>query len=242
MTMKRETSRKAIACCGSAETAGRLAAGLRKAGLPARAFGLVTLGVRDNWHAGMNMDVYEWVVLTSPTAAKLTLAALGSIFTGRFACVGETTAELVKEAGFSVAAVPDKQNRQGLLAEMAKQSAGKRLLLPMGDATPNDLWDGLKKMGFYVDAPVIYMNRPDELVMQDFKRAVEGGDFDAAAFTSGSAFTYATYAPGLEKLRLYCMGPSTAEKVWEKQWKVAAVANHHSVGGLVRTIVEAERG
>jgi uroporphyrinogen-III synthase len=240
MAMTRETSGKAIACCGTLDTAGKLAAGLRNAGLPARAFGLVALGVRDNWSTGLDMDVYEWVVLTSPTAAKLTLAALGSIFTGRFACVGETTAELVKEAGFSVSVVPSKQNRKGLLDEMARQTAGKRLLLPMGDATPPELGDGLKKLGFHVDAPVIYANRPDEAVLKDFQRAVEGGDFDVAAFTSGSAFKYATVARSLDKLRIYCIGPSTAEQVWSRQWKVAGVAAHHSVGGLVRTIVEGE--
>lgn len=240
--MTRETSGKAIAACGTEATAQRLAAGLHARGLKARAFALVTLAVREGWNTGLDMDAYEWIVLSSPTAAKLTLAATGGIFTGRFACVGESTAAVVKEAGFSVQIVPSKQNRKGLLAEMRAVAGTKRLLLPMSDATPMELWDGLKKLGFLVDAPVIYANRPNEHVMRDFTRAVAGGDFDAVAFTSASAFKYATIAPEVEKLRIYCIGPSTAEAVWARKWKVAAVAEHHSVGGLVKTIAGAERG
>jgi uroporphyrinogen-III synthase len=241
MAMQPETSSKPVAACGTETTANKLAEGLRAAGLKSRAFPLVKVAVRADWRAGLDLDSFEWLVLVSPTAAQLTLDALGGIFTGRVACIGESTAAVVKQAGFSVSVVPASQNRKGLLAEMARHANGQTLLLPLSDAAPSELCDGLKKLKFKVTAPVTYANQPDTQCAQDFARALAGGDFDAAAFTSGSAFAYAAAARGIERLRIYCIGPSTAEVVWAKKLKVTAVAEHHSVGGLVKIIVKGEK-
>jgi uroporphyrinogen-III synthase len=237
MAMTPDTSGKAIAACGTAATAKKLADGLHAAGLKARAFPLVRIAHREDWNAGLDFDRYEWIVLSSPMAAQLTLAVLGGIYTGRFACVGEATAAVVKAAGFSVAVVASPQSREGLLqAFRDRPGNGQRLLLPLSDASPNDLWDGLRKLRYNVDAPVVYKNAPEEDAIRDLARAVAGGDLCAAALTSASAVAYAAGAPGIEALPLYCIGPSTAEAVWKRQWKVAAVAEHHSVGGLIKTI------
>jgi uroporphyrinogen III methyltransferase/synthase len=241
MAMQPETSSKPVAACGTEATANKLAEGLRAAGLKARAFPLVKLAVRADWHAGLDLDSFEWLVLSSPTAAQLMVGALNGIYTGRIACIGQSTAAVMKQAGFSVAVVPATQNRKGLLDEMAKITNGKTLLLPVSDAAPSELMDGLKRLRFKVTAPVTYANQPDMPSVQDFARALDGGDFDAAAFTSGSAFKYASPARGIERLRIYCIGPSTAEVVWGHKLKVAGVAEHHSVGGLVKTIAEAEK-
>jgi uroporphyrinogen-III synthase len=241
MAMQPETSSKPVAACGTEATANKLAEGLRAVGLKSRAFALVKLAVRADWHAGIDLDSFEWLVLSSPTAAQLAVAAMGGIYTGRIACIGSSTAAVVKQAGFSVAVVPATQNRKGLLDEMAKVAGGKTLLLPVSDAAPSELLDGLKRLRFKVTAPVTYANQPDTQSVQDFARALEGGDFDAAAFTSGSAFKYASPVRGIERLRIYCIGPSTAEVVWARKLKVAGIAEHHSVTGLVKAIVASEK-
>ena len=240
MAMTGETS-KPIAACGTETTANKLAEALRAAGYKSRAFALVKTDLRADWHSGLNFDSFEWLVLVSPTAAQMVVGALGGIFTGRFACIGNSTAAVVKEAGFSVSVVPASQNRKGLLEEMAKMADGKALLLPLSDASPSELAEGLKKLRFKVTAPVMYTNQPDKQAALDFARALGGGDFDAAAFTSASAFNVGAAARGIQRLRIYCIGPSTAEAVWARKMKVAGMADHHSVGGLVKTIAGAEK-
>lgn len=241
--MEEETARNAIAAAGTQSTADKLAAVLREAGFAAKVYGLVKLEARAGWDAGVSLDAFDWLVFSSPAAVHFTLDQLGASFDGRVACLGEGTAEAARDRGLEVALLPEEATRDGLLESFRRrgESAG-RAFVPMGSAAPEVLPDGLRDLGLEVTAPVVYDNLPEEPAMRAFARDADAGVLAAAAFTSASAVDYGNFALGLPNLRIYCIGPGTAERARRKGLKPAGVADPPGLEGLVEAIKRGERG
>lgn len=235
--MSDETAGKGIAACGTSATARKLADALNNAGLPGKAYPLVRLEKRAGWDEGLDFSNFDWIVFTSPSAARFTVESLESGFSGRTACVGRGTAKVVREAGLNVDLVPMDQSRDGLREEFAKlNDRNARVFIPVSSAAPMDLMDGLAELGFQVTAPVVYDNLPDDPVMRAFANDIEKGELAAAAFTSPSAVDYGNFALGLPDIRIYCIGRSTADQAERKGLKVFGIAYESSVEGLVDII------
>lgn len=175
---------------------------------------------------------YAWIVFTSGRA----VAAMKITPVAAVACVGDSTAQLARDAGFDVQLVPQRQHVKGLIEAFAKlASQAGRVLYPRSEIAPSTLKEGLQALGFVVDDPVAYRNVPDETGMKAFA----AGQFDAAAFASPSAVKYAVAAGAdMKPMKLFSIGPSTSAAIRDAGLEVCAEALEHSEAGLARAIIE----
>jgi uroporphyrinogen-III synthase len=179
------------------------------------------------------IDRYEWVVVTSPEGARR-IAAAGCRAV-RVAAVGPGTAAVAEEAGLHVEVVAARSIAEGLLDVFPPPSApGERVLVAQAAGARPVLVAGLVERGFAVDSVVAY-----ETVTPATSPPFDGAD--AITFTSGSTVEGFIALGGLAKLPpvVVCIGPVTAAVAASHGVAVTAVADPHTLDGLVAALVDA---
>ncbi|MCB9894359.1 MAG: uroporphyrinogen-III synthase [Planctomycetes bacterium] len=185
---------------------------------------------------------YDWLVFTSSNAVRMTIARGMPLVGPKVACVGESTANIAREAGLQVKLVPERQHVKGLIEAFAALPDRGRVLYPRSEIAAPTLKEGLKALGYAVDDPVAYRNEPDEDGMLQLEAAFSAG-LDAIAFASPSAVRAAVVPigrEGLAKLRVYSIGPTTSAAVRDNEAQVMGEAAGHTVASLVEAIIEGE--
>jgi uroporphyrinogen-III synthase len=227
----------------AAEQASTLVARLREKG--ATVIEVPTIAIADPPDGGAalvaavdDLDVFDWVVLTSTNGANRFLAALAARPAPpddppALAVVGPGTAAAVRAAGLEPALVPDRFVAEGLLAVFPPGPG--RVLLPQAEAARPVLADGLVAAGWTVDAVVAYRTVPAEAAPALVERA-RGAD--AITFTSGSTVSgyLAAAGPGAVPAVVACIGPVTADAATAAGLPVTAVAAEHTIEGLVAAL------
>lgn len=148
----------------------------------------------------------DWVVVSSPHAARRLLALIGQTPVS-FAAVGAATAALLPG---EVLAPKAGAGAEALLAELGPRVRGKRVLLPRAEQGTPALLDGLRRAGAQVEALTLYRTvtpRSADLA------ALDGAD--ALSFASGSAvrgFVALAGAAAAGKCAVACIGASTAQE------------------------------
>jgi uroporphyrinogen-III synthase len=164
----------------------------------------------------------DWVVVSSPHAARRLVALCGSIDVP-LAAVGAATARelpgqvLVPEAGAGAAA---------LVAVLRDRLAGKRVLVPRAEGGNPALIDGLRAAGAQVETLTLYRTVPATSADVSLLRGI-----DAISFASGSAvrgFVSLAGAGAARGVAIACMGENCAEEVRRCGLQPDAVA----AGGL----------
>jgi uroporphyrinogen-III synthase len=226
------------------EQAGPLSVRLAAAG--ATVVELPTIAIVDPADGGAGLrsalrEPWDWVVVTSPNGAARTVAAAGgraSALALAWAAVGPGTAAALAAAGVAPALVPERFVAEGLLESFPAppvDHAG-RVLLAQAEAARPVLADGLRKRGWEVTTVVAY--RTVE-VPPSADQAAAARDADAIAFTSAS--TARSFARGLGADRrvppAVAIGPITADAARALGLEVAAVADPHTVEGLVDALI-----
>ncbi|OPX65424.1 MAG: uroporphyrinogen-III synthase [Methanomassiliicoccales archaeon PtaB.Bin134] len=147
----------------------------------------------------------EVVVLTSTTGVEIldrmasqNGAQLASLLAGCYnIAIGPLTAEAMDERGIRVDMVPEEHSSDGLVRQMGRQLAGKRVYLLRSSHGERSLFDGLVECGAKVSEKVLYRLVPD-LSSPELRYLIDesmAGRVDAFAFTSSlSAETYITAA------------------------------------------------
>lgn len=182
---------------------------------------------------------YDWLIVTSPNGARR-VAAAGDLPADsmRVAVVGRATGSTLHElTGRDADLVPDVQRLDGLLAEFPQGSG--RVLAARGDLADPSLVDGLQELGWTVDDVVAYRTVARSPTGDDRGRIERA---DAVTFASGSAARAwaEAFGPRLSAERgipVIVIGPSTASAAEGAGIEVTAVADHHSVDGLVHAVV-----
>lgn len=111
----------------------------------------------------IELDPPDWVAVTSSNALPALAAMRVTLGTVSFACVGERTAERLRQLGFELGLEPAKdadelvQRFLGALAPTAR--AAVRVLWPRGSIS-NDFGAQLNAGGIGVLAPIAYETRP----------------------------------------------------------------------------------
>ena len=191
------------------------------------------------------LGTYDWLVLTSGTAARAVFGALKSPVLGvvRVACVGRGTERALLRYGVRTSVVPATALASSLPAALG-ELGGRRILLPQADLAGSELADALLARGALVDAVVAYRTivGPGGGMLLGPLRA---GGVDAIALSSGSTARYllegltAAGVTGDEALalangaRLAAIGPSTAKVARSLGLRVDAVADEQSDAGLL---------
>ncbi|WP_115864418.1 uroporphyrinogen-III synthase [Halorussus litoreus] len=130
----------------------------------------------------------EYVVLTSKTGVELAAAAGweptdDSGGEATVCAIGESTAEVLREAGYSVDIVPEEFTSTGLVEALEGEVEGRRVEVARSDHGSEVLTEGLAAAGADVNETVLYqLARPEG--SGDSAALAAEGDLDAALFTS----------------------------------------------------------
>ncbi len=182
---------------------------------------------------------YEWLVITSPNGARRVVQASGGArsLTVRVAAVGPGTAATLADLGVPTELIPERFVAEGLLdAFPAPPAGGGRVLLAQAAGARPVLAEGLTEAGWEVTMVAAYrtVNPPVERAL-----AEAAHDADIVTFTSASTVTglMAGLSGAKPSGAVACIGPITADTAREMGLDVAAVADPHTIDGLVAAVL-----
>ena len=183
---------------------------------------------------------FDWVVFTSVRAVDAVQGRLAAQGYGPFpyvvrasrGAIGAATADRLRDAGIEPNLVPEAFTTQSL-AEAFPEGRG-RVLTPRADVAPEGLEAALAAKGWdplRVDA---YRTVFPDTLPPEAGRALRSGAIDAIAFTSASTVRgFVRVAAVPAGAAVACIGPVTAAECEANAIPVTAVADPHTVDGLV---------
>jgi uroporphyrinogen III methyltransferase/synthase len=166
----------------------------------------------------VDVDGYEWVVVTSPNGAReLARRARGAM--PKVAAVGPGTAETLRELGIEPAFVPRVSSQEGLLEEFPRPEG--RILFAAAEGARRRAIEALQ-----ADFVPLYRTR-----LVSPKRPPNG---DVVVLASGSAArSFAVLGTDVPAVTI---GPQTTKVAEEVGLRVAAEAETHDLEGLVGAV------
>jgi uroporphyrinogen III methyltransferase/synthase len=196
---------------------------------------------------GLVTGRYGWIVFTSTNAVravreKFTELGLDArAFAGvKVACVGQQTADAVREFGIVPELVPSgEQSSEGLLADFPPYDDVfdpiDRVLLPRADIATETLAAGLKERGWEIDDVTAYRTVRAAPPPAAVREAIKGGGFDAVCFTSSSTVRNLVGIAGKPHARtvVSVIGPATSASAVEFGLRVDVQPEEAAVGPLV---------
>ncbi len=156
------------------------------------------------------------------------------------AAVGPATAGALVESGVHVHLVADPHTTDAL-AEQFPSGRG-RVLLPRADIAPRGPEDRLAAKGWTPVRVVAYRTGLSAALPGEVERALAEGRVDAVAFTSASTVRGLATLTKDRVPAAVCIGPVTARAAREEGFRVAAVADPHTVDGLAAAVSAALGG
>ncbi|MBA3339401.1 MAG: uroporphyrinogen-III synthase [Geodermatophilaceae bacterium] len=201
---------------------------------------------------GLVTGRYGWIVFTSVNAVRAVrekFAELGldaRAFAGvKVACVGEMTADAVRDFGITPELLPSgDQSSLGLLEDFPPYDDVldpiDRVLLPRADIATETLTAGLQQRGWEVDDVTAYRTVRAAPPPAAIREAIKGGGFDAVCFTSSSTVRNLVGIAGKPNGRtvVACIGPQTAATATEFGLRVDVRPETAGVLQLVDALAE----
>jgi uroporphyrinogen III methyltransferase/synthase len=196
---------------------------------------------------------WDWVVFTSANAVKFTLerlVALGydtRLLTGvKIGAVGDATREALQKAYLKADFIPTNFTGLDWAAEVGDLD-GQCVFLPRSEIAPPDLIQALQERGAVVESAAAYTIGPAEPDLETLEM-LRNGDIDVVGFFSPSAVRGITQMlekvygadqvhSSLERVRIACIGPTTAAAVERLALPAEIVAEEYTAEGLVEAIV-----
>jgi uroporphyrinogen-III synthase len=151
--------------------------------------------------------------------------------------VGDATAQRLGEAGLSVELVPSAFTTEQLAAEFP--SGEGEVLTPRADIAPDLLEPMLEAKGWTPTRVDAYRTVFPEALPDEAAAAFRDGTVDAITFTSASTvrgFRRAWPDALPAATHVVCIGPVTADEARSNGLEVAAVADPHTVEGVVEAL------
>lgn len=124
-----------------------------------------------------------YAVLTSKTGAELLSQEGWSPGDATLVCIGPTTAEAARAAGWTVDLIPDEYSSAGLVELLRDEVEGNDVAVARSDHGSDVLLDGLREAGATVEETVLYrLTLPDGAGQSTVMAA--GGELEGVCFTS----------------------------------------------------------
>ena len=189
---------------------------------------------------------YAWVVFSSWRAARAvadTLPRARSRGT-RIAAVGETTARWISDHAGISADLTGAGSAVALLERFPAAASGARpVLIPRSAAAPDTLPDGLRALGWSVDAVDAYTTTPADAadIDADIAGNFRAGHYDAAVLTASSQARALPplLGPPPPSTRVVTIGAPTAATARRQGIAVAAKASSPTPDAIVRALTDA---
>ena len=200
----------------------------------------------DDAVADLSEGGFAWVVFSSPRAVDAVCERMDALDLPRgiramIAAVGPATAAALLEAGFHVHLVADPYTTDALASQFPNGRG--RVLLPRADIAPAGMEEALQSKGWTPVRVTAYRTGTSATLPDEVERALGEGCVDAVTFTSASTvrgFASLTTA----RPPAVAIGPVTARAAREEGFRVAGVADPHTLEGVasaVRSALAAER-
>jgi uroporphyrinogen-III synthase len=189
-----------------------------------------------------DLDRFDWLVVTSANGAARVASSLpdrGALGTNgvRVAAIGPGTASALADHGIVADLVPERFVAEALLDAFPRPSGGRgAVLLAQAAGARRVLADGLARAGWQVEVVEAYRTVHPPIAPD---RAELACDADVATFTSASSVGGFMAAIGERTITgaVVCIGPITAEVARSAGLSVDAVADPHTIDGLVDAVV-----
>jgi uroporphyrinogen-III synthase len=237
----------------AAHQAGKLSDGLRALGAEPVEVPVIEIQPPESFDALdgalRNLGSYDWLILTSANTVHVLAeraAAFGIVFaekSPRVAAVGKATAEAARQAGFNVALTPEVYVAEGLVASLADQVSGKRVLLARAAVARDVIPDALRAASAHVDVVDAYQNAIPTGATERLRKALSEG-IDAATFTSSSSATHLSEVARSAGILFpfagvpaISIGPITSATLCDLHWPPAVEAGTHDIPGLIAVVV-----
>ncbi|HVM41287.1 MAG TPA: uroporphyrinogen-III C-methyltransferase [Acidimicrobiia bacterium] len=216
-------------------------------GLGAAVIELPSIEIRPLEFALPELSGYSWLVFTSVNGvgaffdrglapAGLDARALAGC---SVAAIGPGTSDALAQRGIRVDLVPERFVAESLVEAFPDAPGGARVLIPRAVVARDALPDGLAAKGYVVDVLAVYETvtaTPDPIAVE----AVRSGAVDAVTFTSSSTvrnLVEVLEGPPKPGPAVVCIGPVTADTARELGLEVTAVAEEHTIDGLVAAVL-----
>ena len=184
---------------------------------------------------GLAEGRFEWLVVTSRAGVEALVAAGLESVRAKVAAVGDGTAAALRDAGIEADLVPAEFTTESL-SEAMPAGTGE-LLLARADIAPGALEEALAAKGWSPVRVDAYRTQLAWALPFDANRALETGKIDAVTFTSASTVRGFVGAAGkIDGPKVVCIGPVTAEECRRSGIEVDAVADPHTIEGLVAAV------
>ena len=204
----------------------------------------VTEGALDQAVRELAGGRFAWAVFTSEAGVEAVLTRLGPRVAGnlraRVAAIGQGTAGALRRFGVEPDLIPPTFTTSALGRALPRGSGN--VLLARADIAPDGLDEVVAAKGW---TPVRV--DPARSIPDESTRALREGRVDAVTFTSASTVEGFVLAAGPvlreagRQPKAVCIGPVTAAAARQAGISVAAVANPHTIEGLVAALERALR-
>lgn len=184
---------------------------------------------------------FVWLVLTSRATVDMLVSRLEEPRTlggTSVAAIGDGTAAAFRRwARREPDLVPAAFTTAGLIRAFPR-GAG-RVLCARADIAPEGLEDALGAKGWSPTRVDAYRTRMPSTLPREARDALRAGEVDAVTFTSASTVRGFVGALGPVKgaPKVVCIGPVTAKEARSRGLTVHAVADPHTIEGLVEAVV-----
>lgn len=184
---------------------------------------------------------FDWVTVTSPRTVDVLAERLRPRdVRARVAAVGEGSAEAFRRWARRDPSLVPKRFTTAALARAFPRGEGRVLCL-RADIAPEGLEDALAAKGWRPTRVDAYRTRFPRTLPTDAREALRAGEVDAVTFTSASTVRGFVRAVGAVKgnPKVVCIGPVTAREARAHGLRVSAVADPHTMPGLVAAVERA---
>ncbi|MGK5093401.1 uroporphyrinogen-III C-methyltransferase [Deltaproteobacteria bacterium TL4] len=196
----------------------------------------------------------DWVIFTSLNGIEKSFQRLeqlqkdARVFPAHIACVGESTAQYLKQFNLIADVVPDHYQSEGLMERLKTfDFENQHVWLPQAEVTREALKDNLKKRGALLHPTPVYRNELPSADPTLLIKKLQNQELDWITFTSSSTVSHLMTllsTEGTDVLKnlppkIACIGEVTANTVREHGLPVSLVAEQQNIEGLVQSLVQA---
>ena len=196
-----------------------------------------------------HINQFTWIVFTSPNGIRFFFKKLYEI-TGSYALpssiktavVGKKTSHVLSEFGHESTLENKGTTAEDLAEELLKAiNSDDVLLFPEGDMARQTVSEIASRHAECVNL-VVYKNQLPKFVDKEILNKIIKNDYESIILTSPSCFinliSLLNQKTDIKKLKLVCIGTTTASEVIEKGIEPVATATMTSASGIVDAILE----